>query len=71
MFSVYALLRGPSREHSWGNNQQLRRPPCPGKKEDENNDNKHCQGHNGPKALSTLTLSTPLVQCRSFNINIV
>ena len=29
---------------------------------------KHCQRHNGPKALSTLTHSTPLVQSRNFNI---
>ena len=28
---------------------------------------KHCQRHNGPKALSTLIHSTPLVQSRSFN----
>ena len=28
---------------------------------------KLCQRHNGPKALSTLTHSTPLVQSRSFN----
>ena len=28
---------------------------------------KHCQRHNGPKALSTLTQSTPLVESRSFN----
>ena len=28
---------------------------------------KHCQRHNGTKALSTLTHSTPLVQSRSFN----
>ena len=28
---------------------------------------KHCQRHNGPKALSTLTHSTTLVQSRSFN----
>ena len=28
---------------------------------------KHCQRHNGPKTLSTLTQSTPLVQNRSFN----
>ena len=29
---------------------------------------KHCQRHNGPKALSTLTNSTPLVQRWSFEI---
>ena len=28
---------------------------------------KHCQGHNGPKTLCTLTHSTSLVQSRSFN----
>ena len=28
---------------------------------------KHCPRHNGPKALSTLTHSTPLIQSRSFN----
>ena len=28
---------------------------------------KHCQRHDGPKALSILTQSTPLVQNRSFN----
>ena len=28
---------------------------------------KHCQRHNGPKALSTLTHSTPLVQSRNIN----
>ena len=28
---------------------------------------KHCQGHHGPKALSTVTHSIPLVQSRSFN----
>ena len=28
---------------------------------------KHCQKHNGPKALSTLTQSTSIVQNRSFN----
>ena len=28
---------------------------------------KHCQRHNGPKALSILTQSTPLVESRSFN----
>ena len=27
---------------------------------------KHCQRHSGPKTLSTLTQSTPLVQSRSF-----
>ena len=27
----------------------------------------HYQRHNGPKALSSLTLSTPVVQSRSFN----
>ena len=28
---------------------------------------KHCQRHNGPTVLNTLTHSTPLVQSRSFN----
>ena len=28
---------------------------------------KHCQRHNDPKALSTFTKTTPLVQSRSFN----
>ena len=28
---------------------------------------KHCKRHDGPKALSTLTYITPLVQSRSFN----
>ena len=32
------------------------------------NINRHYQRHNGPKALSALTQSTPLIQSRSFNI---
>ena len=28
---------------------------------------KHCQKHNGPMSMSTLTHSTPLAQSRSFN----